>query len=800
MMVFRKLLLLFCLFLSLAAAAQIPSDLSQVKASQIPDAQLRQMVQQAASSGLSEQQLEAELLRRGLPPSELAELKLRIQQLGSPATSVDTGTTSMQTGARRITNAPRNELLPVKKKTPQLFGTELFSTNNLSFEPDLRMATPKNYVIGPDDQLILNIYGLNISQQNLRVSPDGTVNVRYAGIIQLGGLSIEGATSLLRSRLSRYYPGLANGQTKLELSLGDIRSIQVILIGAVNRPGTYTLPSLATLFNALYVSGGPAENGSFRNIELIRGNKVVAKADLYEFLINGIQRSNVRLEHNDVIRVPYANLLVTIDGQLNRPGIFEMRNDESLSDAISYAGGFRSNAFRARITGRRVANFERSVLDVPGDSLNNFKLTNGDEFYIDSIIDRYQNRVVVSGAVYKPGPYALQPAMTVKDLLDKAQGLKEDVFSEQAMLVRTRTDRTKEYVTINLRNVLNGQQPALQLRRDDSLHVASIFDLRDTAVVTINGAVRKPGAYRFEDSLSLKALIIKAQGFAENATGSTIEISRRKRDVQNIPGSSIVEIISVNTDKGLSGASADVILQPYDIVTIKEDPYYKKQISVRVSGEVMMPAVYTLQSREERLSSLINRSGGLLYTANVKGAKLRRLKKTVLDSVEIQRLFTTFEKDSSNNALQQISRDKAEVAIDLEFILKNPRSEDDITLEDGDELIIPRVNNTVSVMGEVFRPLDIMYDKYKNINDYLSNAGGVTRLASKGKTFVIYPNGSSAKTTKWLGIFRDYPRVEPGSQIFVPQKPKRQGIDVAKAGILISALTALVTGIALFTR
>lgn len=802
MIFLRKILLIVFLFLSFVASAQIPADLSQVKANEITDAQLQQYIQQASNYGLTPQQLESELLRRGFPPAELAELKLRIQNLDNNVSySSDTGQVSTSAGKRSLSNPPRNQGFLSFKQPSRLFGTELFSNSNLSFEPDMRMATPRNYIIGPDDQLLLNIYGLNISQQNLKVSPDGTINVKYAGIIPVSGLSIEAAASLIRSRLTKFYPSLSSGQTKLELSLGDIRSIQVILIGAINRPGTYTLPSLATLFNALYVSGGPAENGSFRNIELIRNNKVIVVADLYDFLVKGIQKSNLRLEHNDVIRVPFANLLVTLDGRLNRPGIFELKANESLADALEYAGGFSSNAYRGRITGRRISSYERSVIDVPEDSLGSFIVQNGDEFVVDSIIDRYQNRVVVTGAVFKPGAYALQRGMSVRDLLNKAQGLKEDVYDGRAILIRTRNDLSKEYLSVDLKPILNNGEHGLQLLKNDSLHIASIFDLKDSQTVTINGAIRKPGIYRFEDSLSLKSLILKAQGFAENATSKGIEISRRKKDVQNIPGSKIVEIISIDGNKDLSNGVADIMLMPYDIITIKADPYYKEQISVKVSGEVWMPAVYSLQSREERLSSLVQRSGGLLYTANVKGAKLIRVRKEeVIDSNEVKRLFMTYERDTSNSALSQVAKNTSEVAIDLDYILKNPGSEDDIILEEGDELVIPRKNNTVSVIGEVFRPLDIMYEKGKGINDYISNAGGVTRLANKGKTFVIYPNGSSAKTTKVLGIFRDYPKVEPGSQIFVPQKPKRQGLDVGKAGIFISALTALITGIALIVR
>lgn len=785
--------------------AQVPSDLSAVKSAQITDAQLQQVLAQARTNGLTIDQVEAEFLRRGLPAEEMTQLKLRIQQLDGNVESAETPVKStVENQKRTVTPTKPLELESAEsiKKRSKIFGSELFSNSNLSFEPDLRMPTPKNYIIGPDDELVLSVYGLNMSQQNLKVSPEGTINVKYAGVVNVNGLTIEAATALLRTRLARYYPGLGSGQTKMELTVGNIRSIRVTLIGAINRPGTYTLPSLASLFNALYVSGGPAENGSFRRIELIRNNKVVQVADLYDFLVRGDLSNNLHLQDNDVIRVPFANIMVTLNGQVNRPGIFEMHEDESLKDAIEFAGGFKSKAFRGRITGNRFGDFEKQVVDVAGEQLPTFKPKNGDEFFIDSVVNRYQNRVIIDGAVFKPGAYALERGMTLKQLIYKAQGLKEDVYSGRALLVRTREDLSKEYMAVELKPLITGKEDGLLLQKEDSVHIASIFDIRDTATVVINGAVRRPGMFRYEEGLSLKSLILKAEGFADNATGMGIEISRRKRDVDvNRSGSNIVELIRVDRDKELSGTATDVVLKPYDIITIKEDPFYKKQISVKVSGEVLLPAVYTLQSREERLSSLINRAGGLLYTANVSGAKLIRQKKEVIDTSEIRRLFNSVVKDTTKNRVRVPEKNTTDVAIDLNYILKHPGSADDITLEEGDELVIPRINNTVSVNGEVFRPVDVMYENGKTMSDYLSDAGGVTQTGVKKRAFVIYANGRSAKIHHTLGIFRSYPKIEPGAQIFVPQKPKKEGtFDMAKAGILISAITALITTISLLKQ
>jgi protein involved in polysaccharide export with SLBB domain len=790
-------------------AQQLPADLSAVKASQISDVQLERLVAQANANGLSIAEVENELARRGLPDKELESLKQRINLLGlnlsGNKNSTDTGSVQKSSGPRKV-NPPARAFKQLFKEEEEisLFGSELFSNENLSFEPDLRIATPADYIIGPDDELILNIYGLNVSQQSLKVSPEGTVNVKYAGIVSVSGLNMEAATAVLKNRLTKFYPSLSSGQTRLQLTLGNIRSIRVILIGAIKKPGTYSLPSLATLFNALYVSGGPVENGSFRRIELIRNNKVLKTADLYEFLTKGDLSSNVRLQDNDVIRIPFATSLITLKGQLNRPGIFELLPSDHLSDVIQYAGGFKSKAFKGRITGTRILDFNRSIIDVAGDSMTSFQPRNGDEYIIDSVIDRYNNRVIITGAVFKPGSYALEPDMTMTQLLQKAQGVREDVFDGTAILVRTRSNLTKEYVNADIKSVLSGAVPGMLLQKNDSVHIASIFDLRDSIQVVINGSVRKPGTFRFEDGLTLKALIMKAGGYADNATGIGIEISRRKRDIKiNQPESEIVELITVNDEKMLTGPATDFILKPFDIITIKENPYYKEQISIKITGEVLMPAVYTLKSREERLSSIIKRSGGLLYTANIKGAKLIRKKKELLDSLEVKRLITSVQNDTTITTKDSLSLLKTtrDVAIDLDYILKHPGSADDIILEDGDELVIPRINNTVSINGEVFKPLDIMYEKGKSMKDYINAAGGITPLGSKRKAFVIYANGSAAKISHPLGIFRKYPEVTPGANIFVPQKPKREGgFDPGRAGILVSAITALITAVALFTR
>lgn len=801
----RLLLVALLVGICFVTVGQTPEDLRSVKASQISDEQLRQYLSRAREGGYTLDDVEKELLSRGLPESEMEQLRFRLRQLDENSFSSQQADSMDNKSSAASRNTTRkkpiiNNLLPVAPKT-KLFGAELFSNSNLTFEPDYNMATPKDYIVGPGDELAIQVYGQNVSQQTVKVSPEGRANIKYLGVVQVSGLSIDAVGSRISAGLQKFYPSISTGGTKVQVTLGNIRSIRVVLIGAVKRPGTYTLPSLATLYNALYMSGGPADNGSLRAIQLIRDGKVVKEADLYDFLTKGDLSGNARLEDNDVIRIPFAKTLVTISGLVNREGIFEIKAEETLAAALEYAGGFSAKAFRNRITGKRYDGLARQVLDIGKDSFPVFIPLHGDEFVIDSVINRYDNRVIIEGAVMKPGEYALSPGMQLADLVEKAHGVREDAFLGRAVLVRTREDLSKEHLSIDLKEVISGKTKGYSLKREDSVFISSIFDLKDTSFVTINGAVRFPGKFRFEDSLSLKLLIMKAGGYAVNGTGKGIEISRRRNDVNVLKaGSPIVEIINFDDSKDLSTAAGDIMLYPFDIVSVKEDPTYMPQISVKISGEVLMPSVYTLTSREERISSLIQRSGGLLYTANVKGAKLIRQKKETIDTSDVKRLLKSAEKDTTLKVDEELIKKTRDVAIDLNFILDHPGSADDITLEEGDELVIPRINNTVSVNGEVYKPLDIMFETKKSMKEYIYDAGGVTQLGKKRKAFVIYPNGSSGRIRRVLGIIPSYPKIEPGTSIFVPEKPKRAEFEPAKAGILISAITALITGMALFFR
>lgn len=812
-----KPLLLLCLTIGLTlsfnhAHAQLPSNLSNIRANQITDAQLMQFLQQAQSSGLTEDQLLQDLKRRGLPENELEALVNRIKLMTGVELSVkDDEEMDEKKDGKSTTRKYKGESRPFKLpvKASRVFGADLFSSADPVFMPNLKIATPKGYVLGADDELQLDVYGNNISNQRLTVSPDGFINLKYAGPINVNGMSIEQASGVIKARLSKYYPALESGETKIQVTLGSVRSIQVIVVGAVKKPGTVALPSIATLFNALYASGGPLENGSFRNIELVRDNKVIAYADLYDFILKGDQGSNVSLRDNDVIRVPYVKAQIAIDGGVNRVGLFEVKNSETVQHVLDFAGGFKGNAFKGRITGTRYTDVEKSVIDVAKDQFSTYALAHGDSLYIDTVINKYDNRVFISGAVFKPGAYSLDKGMDVKSLIQKAQGLKEDAFTGVANMVRLKEDYTKEYVTLDLRDVLSGKS-IVALKKEDSLHVESILDLQDSTVVTINGPVKNPGKFRYEDSLTLKGLILKSGGLLDNATTLKIEVGRRRPDFEvGTKGAATSEILSIDIDRSLTDKGKEIILKPFDVISIKLDPTKVKQVTVEVKGEVAFAGSYTLENPEEKLSSIIKRAGGILPYADVNGAKLVR-KRLVQDTAFIKRLtlsnldVNSIDKEKSDTSklieMDQLNSKTTDVALELDKILARPGSEEDVTLQDEDQIIIPRFVNTVGISGEVLKPVTVQFEPGRSFGSYISAAGGFNRNAYRKRVFVVYPNGRSASTKSFLGI-KSYPRITPGSSIFVPVEPaKESGFDPAKAGVLVSAFASIMTTLVLLFR
>ncbi|MHA4894096.1 SLBB domain-containing protein [Pedobacter sp. PWIIR3] len=811
-------LFFFAILLSQVAFAQ--TNYADVKVDELSDAKIREMMQRAESVGYNDAQLEQMAAAQGMKPEEIAKLRTRVARLransGSAAnpTSVDADLNSERTSAD--TNKRRSPVVVdvLGNLKPKIFGAELFSNSNISFEPNVRMATPKNYIIGPDDQLLIDLSGDNDVNYNLKVSPDGTIRLQYVGPVAVGGLSIEQATAKIKSSLAATYPSLRSGRTNVAVNLGNIRSIKVTLLGEVVKPGSYTLSSLSTVFNALNASGGPNSNGSFRKIQVIRNNKVVSTIDVYDFLLNGIQKGNVRLQDQDVVNIPVYQSRVEITGEVKRPALFEVLSTENLADVIRFAGGFSDKAYTAQIKVLQNTNKERSITDVPAESFNAYGPLNGDKYVVERILDRFANRVEISGAVFRPGQFELDNGLTLKGLITKADGLTEDAFLNRGYINRLNADNSPSLISFDVAKILDGTEADIKLQREDKITISSIFDLRDEYKVSIQGEVRSPGSFEYGDNMSLEALIQMAGGFKEGATPNRIEISRRVRNSDALSKSALsAELFTVNVDQNLKLIGDTFILKPYDIVSVRSSTGYEVQRQVKVEGEVLYPGIYTISSKNERLSDLIKRAGGLTPSAYVEGASLKRpgpaavntANKNAIDTKEeeerkllnLKRLQQSGAKDNLGSEISQKVITSDLVGIDLERIIRKPGSRFDLLVEEGDILRVPKQLQTVKVTGEVLSPNSIVYSPRMTFKQYINGAGGFTFNAYKRGAHIKYANGSVQAANKFLFI-NNYPKVLPGAEILVPKKAEKEPLTVQGwigIGTAVASLAAIVVSL-----
>ena len=789
----------------------IPSNLSSVDVNTLSDGQIRQLLQQAQQAGLSDSQLIEQAQSRGMSMEQTDLLQKRIDEIrkkdgqGGSTSSLDTASQS----GRKMTNAQdtvqKNRQQDVYNNlTPKIFGSELFKNGPDKFEPNLKIATPQNYVVGPDDQLNISVYGKSVANWKPQVSPDGTINIPGVGIVNVAGKTIEQATELIKSRLRANNYAIGSG-TSANVSLGSIRSIHVIITGQAVKPGTYTLPSLATVFNALYVAGGPTDKGSYRQITVIRNNRVVRRLDIYDFLTKGEQRDNILLQDQDIIQIPTYRTRVELAGEVKIPGLFEVLPGERLNDIIGYAGGFTDQAYTARIKVEQISDQQKRMTDVIENDYKSYTPLRGDKYIIERILNRYENRVKITGAVFRPGNYELQKGLTVSGLITNAAGLKEDAFTGRGTITRLNADNSRSLIPFNVKSIQNKTAADIPLQREDSVHIVSIFDLRDTYTVDIKGEVRKAGKYAYADSMTVADLIIRSGGFAEGASPKRIEVSRRINNSDpTSKNSAVAQVFSVNEDATLSEGASNFVLHPYDIVSVYGQPGYEKQRTVRVEGEVIYPGYYTIQQKTEKISDIIKRAGGLSASADVDGGTLRRSNIAILgvdknkaDTAELQReriarlnrLKRNY-KDSTNTQQDTTQQRNNYVGIDLKKILEQPGSSIDLLVEDGDDIRIPKQQQIVRVNGEVLYPSAVVYSKGKNFKSYVLNAGGFSPQALKRGAYIVYANGTVKGTTKFL-FWNNHPGVKPGSEIYVPKKPAPTGDATAKIIGYITALASL---------
>ena len=704
----------------------------------------------------------------------------------------------------------------------KLFGYSLFNDPAMktTFEPNLNIATPRNYVVGSGDQLTIQMYGFSEADFSQTVSPDG--NIYFAqqtgvGPVFVSGLTVEQTKARIISRLGKRFVGLHSSSygpqnTYLEVSLGGkIRSIRVTVTGDAVRPGTYTLSSLSTVMNAIYQAGGPNDIGSYRKVQLIRNNKVAATLDLYDYLLNGIQHNDLRLQDNDNIRFTNFIERVEITGTVRRANIFEMLPGETLERLLFYAGNFAAQAYKNRLKVTRLTDREVKILDVTAPEFKTFVMQDGDVASVERLLDRFENQVTVEGAIYRPGQYSLDNNKTLKQLLNNAEGLKGDAFTGRITINRTREDLAMENLTVNLANILAGTEADILLQREDQVIIPSRFDFVQPANISVQGEVNSPDTEMpYMANMTLNDALVRTGGLKESAAASMVEVIRRKKDADpRSPSAQIAEtfLFNVNRDLSLnSDANKDFILEPFDQIIVRRSPNYAVQTYAVVAGEVIIPGSYPIRSKDQKVSDLVKQAGGLSPQAYIEGATLVRPVKLSADEIRRkQRAIQEVGDNVSKTVVETevISPNVAEaIGINLKKILAKPGSSEDILLQEGDTLRIPKLLETVRIQGEVQLPNTVKYRSGQTFQDYISQTGGFTTKSQRRRAFIVYANGSMDRTRKFM-FFNVYPRVEPGSEIVIPKRTAvpltPQQVLTSTVGLVGSLLT-LVTTVLVLTR
>lgn len=799
------------IFTSNAQSLNIPSldILKGTDIDNISDSQLGDLISQMDKKGISMNQIDQYAGSKGLTKTETEKLKNRIVRYNDKNKGVKKRTIE----AKDELNNPEKlnpELLKyyevyklkqdsIKANKLEIFGLSTFKDVNLTFEPNLRLATPSNYVLGPDDELLIDVYGDSEANYTLYVSPEGKIKIPLAGVISVGGLTIQEASSVIKKRLSSIYGGIKSNTTKVSIALGDIRSITVSVIGEVAYPGSYTIPSLASVYNALYVSGGPTEKGSFRKIQVSRGHTVIAVIDLYDFLVYGKQ-SNLRLQDQDVIKIlPYSKR-VSIVGEVKVPGIFEMKEFETISNLIEFAGGFTENAYRERITAYRNTTKEKSVIDVTLPQFKSYLTESGDEYKVGKLLKRFANRVQITGSVYRPGEYSLSEGMKVSNLITKADGLREDAFATRAMVYRKNAKNLPEITSFSPIDALEGRNDLI-LQREDSVYISSILEMKEDEYIYISGEVVSPDKYLFGEGITLKDAILMAKGMTKKADRGEIEVYRQITD-QGILNKNLQKAIAykfkIDNDLAYNDSAANFKLKKDDRIMIRPIFGYEEMKQVNIEGEVKIPGNYIITSKNQKISDLVKMSGGLSAYAYPEGAYLiRRLKKTDSEKKLLKQVAQSLgskviKKTETSDSLElkkQLFKETDIVGISLKEIINNPGSQYDLILEEGDILTIPKVLETVTVNGEVLMPNTVRYQKELSFKDYVNAAGGFSSNALSKKAYIIHANGKVAVTRSFCGI-HSYPNVYPGSRIIIPEKPIKKGMSTAE---VISITTSIVS-------
>ena len=828
--------LFFCIFLLISAAQCLYAQ------SGMTDDQVIRMIQREQKAGSSQAQIVTKLMQSGVDISQIRRLKdkydRQMNQKGLGNVSDETlqpDDSRMRKNKQDATNSALNkysnnriqrnsadrieinekdpeflliqkelsyltpkdsiewlkELLDEKSKMKKkVFGRDIFNNKELSFEPNMNIATPQRYVLGPGDNVIIDVYGASQKTFNVVVSPDGEVTIEDFGPIKVSGLTVEQANAKVRSLLGARY-----SSSKTKLTVGQTKTMMVNVMGEVKVPGTYTLSAFATVFHALYMAGGINDLGTLRNIKVYRQNRLVTVVDIYDYILNGKLTGNIRLMDNDVIVVGPYDCLVTISGKVKRPMIYEMKKSESVGSIIKYAGGFTGDAYTKAVRLLRKTGREYSVFNIGEFDINSFHLADGDSIGVDSIINRYENMVEIKGAIFRPGMYNIgKDINSVRTLIEHAEGLTEEAFTNRAIIHRMKSDRTLEVIAVDVKGIMDGSVADVPLKKNDVLFIPTKSEMQTKRTITIHGEVNYPGMYVYADHETLEDFILQAGGLKDKASIIKVDVARRILNPKAITTDSVIaKTYTFALKEGfVIDGTPGFELQPFDEVYVRKSPGYSHQQNIQVEGNVMFAGTYTLSSKNERLSDIIKKAGGVTDLAYVPGARLERRitpderlrMQTVIKMAQMQ----SGKKDSLDMKKLDLG-DTYYVGIELDKALKEPGGDADLVLREFDRIIVPEYNGTVKISGDVMYPNTVAYEKGRKAGWYINQAGGWGNRAKKSHTYIVYMNGTVAKVGHNA-------KVRPGCEIIVPSKPESSGKSLTQWLSIGTSVASIATMIA----
>ncbi|MFT7156252.1 MAG: protein involved in polysaccharide export with SLBB domain [Parvicella sp.] len=786
------------LFLQPAFAQQQVPNLREIKVDELSDAQIQKFIDQAEAGGYSESQLELLARSRGMSETEINKLRTRVNKLGS-STGENSGLQSLDRSRSNQMQLDQNrstaqdpfqniyDIDTTKTDELEIFGSSFFQNSSNSFEPSLNVATPVNYLLGPGDQIIIDVWGASEQTYQLTISPEGSIMIPSVGPIFLNGYTLDKADARIKYRLKSIYSTLGEN-TYAQLSLGQLRTITVNVVGEVERPGSYPLSAFASVLNALQVAGGPSEQGSYRRIHIYRNSRLIATEDLYQVLALGGGLSE-KLQDQDVIMVPPYLNRITIKGEVKRPAIYEAKDKEMLSHVLDYAGGFSENAYSKSVSIRRNLANAKTVKTIEQPLYDQFALKAGDVLEVSEIQEQFTKRVRVEGAVNHPGEFEIKPEMRLSDVIKLSEGFRGDVYLDRALIIRELPNYQLQTIPFSPEDVMEGRFDTLLLE-EDLIKVHSIFDLRENYRLTIQGEVQNPGEYPYTNGMAVEDLIYLSGGFKESAARSFVEVARRILDSEERRTNSMVAQIfnfPITSNLVLSQEDNNFQLKPFDVVIIRSSPLFETQTVMEIEGEVVFPGKYVLEKRDERISDILARAKGLTEFAYAKGATLIRRTEFYVDpksknmsektnsAAKLRKsdLQELFERDTTVLVGERRIKMQESIGIELDKIIQNPLSEEDLILKEGDILSIPRALQTVRIRGEVLYPSTILHKGGSGLRRVVAKTGGFTERAQKRKSYVIYANGSAQKTSSFLGL-KKYPLIQPGAEIIIPTKPERR--------------------------